>query len=392
MKFYSADYILPVTSPPVKDGIVAVNTDGKIEKIFSPKNFPQENTSQVEKYKGLIVPGFVNAHCHLELSHLYRRITGGEGLIPFIRKVISSRSDLDDETVESAMRRADAEMWGNGIVAVGDVSNRSVSKAVKLGSKIFYHTFVELLGFDPGNVDLVYKEGLKLKEEFEGLAVSLVPHAPYSACKELIRLINADCVACNSVLAIHNQETEEENKFYRYKTGDFLDFYRDLNIPIDFFKPQARNSLQSIMPLFAKELALMLVHNTYTSLKDIYFVRRFTQDITWCFCPGANLYIEQRLPKVNFFLFNDFNITLGTDSLASNTNLCILAELKLVHENFPNLNFTETVSWATLNGAKALKISDRFGSLDPGKTPGLNLIIHTDELNLTKKSRVVKLI
>ncbi len=392
MKFYSADYVLPVTSSPIKDGIIAVNEAGKILEIFSPQNLSPENSLQVEKHKGLIVPGFVNAHCHLELSHLYKKIDQGEGLIPFIRKIISSRSDFSEEVIREAMDRADREMWENGIVAVGDISNSSVSKQVKQNSQIYYHTFLELIGFNPEKANHVYEAGLKLKEAFGSLPASLVPHASYSVCKELLKLINANCVESECVLSIHNQESEEENKFYRYKTGGFLDFYQSINVPIGFFKPQARNSLQSIIPLLVKESKVMLVHNTYTSLKDIYFVRRFIKEITWCFCPGANLYIEQRLPKIDFFLFDDFNITLGTDSLASNTGLSIFNELKLLHENFTDINLEETISWATLNGAKALKISDRFGSLDPGKTPGLNLITNTKGLKLTKDSKVLKLV
>jgi cytosine/adenosine deaminase-related metal-dependent hydrolase len=136
----------------------------------------------------------------------------------------------------------------------------------------------------------------------------------------------------------------------------------------------------------------MLVHNTYTSLKDIYFILRSGRAVTWCFCPNANLYIENRLPKIEMFQYHDFNITLGTDSLASNKNLCILSELKTLHSNFSSLALTDTIKWATINGAKFLGIDDKFGSIEKGKKPGLNLITNVNGLKLTPESEVQKLV
>lgn len=136
----------------------------------------------------------------------------------------------------------------------------------------------------------------------------------------------------------------------------------------------------------------MLVHNTYTSLKDIYFILRSGRAVTWCFCPNANLYIENRLPKVEMFQFHDFNITIGTDSLASNKNLCILSELKTLHLNFPSLSLIETINWATINGALFLGIENTYGSIEKGKKPGLNLITDVNDLKISSNSKVKKLV
>src|SRR5690606_21239311 len=124
-----------------------------------------------------------------------------------------------------------------------------------------------------------------------------------------------------NIISIHNQESDEENRFYRYKEGDFISFYEKLNKDIAFFKPLARNSIQSIIPFLPKNEKILLVHNTYTSYKDIHFIERYGSDVTWCFCPNANLYIEDRLPKIDLFLQSEIPIVLGTDSLASNGGL-----------------------------------------------------------------------
>lgn len=390
VKYYSADYILPVSGAPIKNGIVAVSQDEVLEVYEG--NSDQLAGLPIQKFKGVIVPGFINSHCHLELSWLEGKLEKGGGLIPFIKDVIRYKRQADPEELREAMLRADKAMYDNGIVAVGDISNTIDSKEIKLNSHVYYHTFIELLGFEPERAKDTFRAGAELYDKFQPLKASVVPHAPYSVSKELFRFMSRFCWETGSLLSIHNQESEEENKLFRYKTGEFIDFYKDLNINIDFFKAQARNSLQSFIPLLPQQQKLLLVHNTYTSLKDIYFIRRSERDISFCFCPNANLYIENRLPKIDMFLFNDFNLTLGTDSLASNDSLSILSELQTLHAFFPDLSFTETIKWGTLNGARFLGIDETYGSIEKGKRPGLNLISNMEGLNLTPGSTVTKLI
>ena len=191
---------------------------------------------------------------------------------------------------------------------------------------------------------------------------------------------------------MHNQESEEENKLYRYKKGEFVDLYESLQLNIDFFKPQARNSIQTVIPLIEESTPILLVHNTYTTVKDISFVRRFGRDIAWCFCPKANLYIEGRIPKIDIFLDQPFSLTLGTDSLASNDRLCILSEMKAIHERYPSIPLQKLISWGTINGARFLGVDDMLGTLEPGKRPGLNLISHVKSLNFTPDSSVTPLV
>ncbi|MBC7744896.1 MAG: amidohydrolase family protein [Flavobacterium sp.] len=389
-KYYSASYILPVSSEPVKNGVVAINDQGEILKVYSQES-AESIKEPIEYHEGIIVPGFVNSHCHLELSHLHKKIQLGKGLLPFIKDVLKER-EASDLVIVNAMKKADKAMFENGIVAVGDVSNNSLSKKVKEESSLYYHTFVEMTGFQPDKAEENFKLGLEIKEEFYPLPTSITPHAPYSVSKDLFKYFRTYSEEKENIFSIHSQETEEENKLYRYKTGDFLEFYKSMGIELDFFKPQARNSVQSIIPLLPKNQKILLVHNIYTSLKDIYFVRRFGRDVTWCFCPNANLCIESRLPKLDMFIPHDFNMTLGTDSLASNDKLSILSELKVLGKHFPTIPLTTTIKWATLNGAKFLGIDHYYGSIERGKKPGLNLITETQGVKLSKLSKVQKLV
>ena len=390
IRHVSAEFIFPVNGEPLKNGIVSFNDSAEIIKVYTSES-GGDIPSPVEHHKGIIVPGFVNAHCHLELSHMAGKLAPRQGLISFLTKVIKQRS-ADESVILQAMSDADRTMHDNGIVAVGDISNNILSKNIKEVSALHYHTFVEFLGFDPHKAGLEYEKALELLRDFSPLPASLAPHAPYSVSKELLKLFQKNNEGHAELTTMHNQESDDENELYRYKTGKFLDFYKSLNLNVDFFKPQARNSIQSVIPLFSSKQRILLVHNTYTSLKDIYFANRFNRDIHWCFCPNANLFIEGRLPKIEMFKFHDFNITVGTDSLASNEKLCILSELKVIKEHFPSLSFAETIRWATINGARFLGIDHKFGSIEQGKSPGLNLITNTVGMELTAGSEVRKLI
>lgn len=390
MKIFIADYVFPVFAAPIKNGVVTVDDDGKVISVANIPS-PDAKSSDVQHLKGIICPGFVNTHCHLELSHLKNKIPPRGGLIDFIKNIRSLR-DSEASVITEAAIKADQEMYDNGIVAVGDICNSNITIPIKKKSKLYYHSFVEAFGFQPGRAEEVFNNALALLNEFKPAPSSITPHSPYSVSKELFRLIKKFSETGRNLLSIHNQESDEENKFFRYRLGAFLDLYAHFGMDISFFKSQARNSVQSMIPLLTTKQEILLVHNTCTNLKDIYFIKRFDRKVNFCFCPAANLYIENKLPKVELFVDQGFNLALGTDSLASNAKLCILNEMRILQEKFPSLSTERLIQWATINGAKFLGIDDDRGTLEPGKTPGLNLITGLDDLNFTTDTKVRRLI
>jgi cytosine/adenosine deaminase-related metal-dependent hydrolase len=390
LRYLSADYIFPVSSEPVKDGIVVLNDSGEIIDLLDPM-LSSKIPAKVEYNRGILVPGFVNSHCHLELSHLHGKISKGTGLLSFIKSVISQRT-TDQEEILSAMILNDQLMFENGIVAVGDISNNLLSGSVKQSSRMYYHTFVELLGFDPEKAEMVFNKALKLKSDFAPLPASIVPHAPYSVSEKLFGLLREYSEIHENLSSIHNQESQAETDLFMNKSGEFLDFYGMMNLDLNFFKARYQSSIESILPLFSVRQKTLLVHNTYTSQEDIATIAASGMNINYCFCPNANLYIEGRLPDIEMFLNKNFKITIGTDSLASNDKLCILSELKVIKEYFPELPFSQTIRWATLYGAQFLGIDKSFGSIEKGKTPGLNLIENVEGSELTSNSTIRKLI
>src|SRR5690606_9511879 len=148
------------------------------------------------------------------------------------------------------------------------------------------------LGFEPHLAAGKMADAHTVAGHFDASASSITAHAPYSVSKELFELIDEEARRNKMPLSIHNQESEAENQLFRSKEGQFLDFYGGLGRDITDFKAQTRNSLHTFIPYLSVDTPLLLVHNTYTAAKDIFFVEQQGRKITWCFCPNANLYIE----------------------------------------------------------------------------------------------------
>ncbi len=386
LTYFSADWVFPVSTSPLKNGIVSVNEAGEIQEILT-ETAAQQRQIKVDKLKGTIVPGFINTHCHLELSHMFGKVPEHRGLVEFVRTVIKSRS-ADVGEIRSAMLIADQKMFDQGIVAVGDISNQLISKEVKLQSKIHYHTFVEALSFNPELATATMDFANEIKNQFAPLPATVVPHAPYSVSPALFALINAAAEKDHAFISVHNQETADENEFFENKSGGFLRLYQFLGLDLAFFKPSGKTSLQTWLPAIKKQKTL-LVHNTVSNRADIDFAKDNHTDLYWCLCPQANLYIENTLPDVDLFISERLKITLGTDSLASNHQLNILAEMKTL-QVLKKVEFEKLLQWATLNGADFLGLSHRFGSIEVGKSPGLNLIQLSEGFEI-ESDQVIKL-
>jgi cytosine/adenosine deaminase-related metal-dependent hydrolase len=363
-----------------KNAILYVSDNGKILDLLLTEGELSEE-SRLEFYNGILCPGFVNAHCHLELSGLKGKIKPKSKLPEFISQIMSVNNKFD----ERAMELADAEMQRNGIVAVGDISNTDFSFKLKAGSRIKYHTFIEVSGPDRNKADKVLDRALELKKQADinNLRNNIVPHAPYSVSDKLLEIVKDDAYKTNSIISIHNQETETENEMFKNGSGDLLEALKLINPFYENFKPTYFNSLASTLVHLPKCNKVMLVHNTYTSSKDIKWTNDYTKYSYWCICPNSNLFIEDKLPDLNLFM--NQKVCIGTDSYASNTGLSVLDEIKTIQNYFEEIPLSDLLKWATYNGAEALDLHFEFGSFEKGKTPGVVLLEDVDLQNMKLK-------
>jgi cytosine/adenosine deaminase-related metal-dependent hydrolase len=387
----SADFIFPISSAPVNNGIIILEDNGIIVDIIDP-SATDHSINDVEFHEGFICPGFVNTHCHLELSYLKDKIREHSGLDQFIIQLENIRKGINEKDKEEAIYSAEQEMINNGIVAVGDICNHNSTFSAKNKNNIFYHSFIESFASDPLKADKVFDKAIALYNEINrneyNSSASITPHALYSLSKDLFIKIKEFDEQTGNIISIHHQESEEENKFFLSKDGNINDMHFRFGVEKSDFSNSGKRPLAAVAGYIPKELPLQLVHNTVTTDVDIDFAEQYFKNIYWCFCPNANLYIESKLPDFALFYNRKCKITIGTDSLASNKSLSILEELKTIHANVPFVPLHELLKCATFNGAEFLQAENKFGSLEKGKSPGILLLenVNKERLQIKKET------
>jgi cytosine/adenosine deaminase-related metal-dependent hydrolase len=355
MRRISAQYVFTSAGNPLKRGVVTAGDDGTVISVEDTGGDLTESAG-TEFYNGIIIPGLVNCHSHLELSHMHDAITAGGGLRSFISSV-RDRREAQGEIVTAAAERADREMHDGGVVACGDISNDTVSFDIKKKSPVRYLTFIEAFGSDPLLAGARMSRALVVAADARksGLPGDVTPHAVYSVSGDLFTLIR-EHITSESVISLHFLESDDE-------------------------RVMASDHVEKALELSCLVSRLILVHNTVIRPDEVEILAR-EGNIWFCLCPSSNMHISGMMPPVSLLREVTDRIVAGTDSLASNDRLDMLTELMMLHDAAPLIPLHEIIRWGTINGARALKMSDTLGSIEPGKKPGLLLVEPADLVNL----------
>ena len=356
--------------------VLITDEQGKVEAIVPVS----EAGEGIQEITGILCPGLINAHCHLELSHLKNVIPPHTGLIDFLCSVVTKRG-FARELIDAEIIRAEKEMADNGIVAVGDIGNTADTASVKSKSRIRWQNFVEVLSFTDEKANDNFAHYRRVAEEMKAALkdsplehkTSLVPHAPYSISPATFRMINE--ATAGQVISIHNQEHPAEDELYKTGGGEYLRFFKIFGMEQSPFPVTGKSSIHSVLPYFTNGQTIFLIHNTFMPEEDIVWANEYAATnglkLVYCLCINANLYIENRIPPADVLLKHDCHIVLGTDSYSSNWQLSIASELHSIRQHFPNIPDTTLLQWATRNGAAALGWSEQLGMFTPGIRPGL---------------------
>lgn len=337
-----------------KNHVVTMDASGTVTDIARSANI--DSLRDVEYYNGVLMPSMVNAHCHLELSYLGGVLEPGGGFVSFGRQIGAKRGGFDRKAVEAAARFRDARMWSEGIGAVADICNDTVTLDIKKRSHIHYHSFAELYGFSAGARPAA-------KRVAEGLGCDLTPHSTYSVGEDDFRYASR-----GELLSIHFMESAGERELFS-RRGEFWEWYEDKGYKPDFFG--YASPCQRIIDNIPAHRRVMLIHNTFVDKDELAaLAAHFGENLTLVLCPRSNLYISGSLPPVEMLRESGIRLALGTDSMASNSSLSLVEEMKAL-EGVP---IGELIGWATLGGAEALGIADHTGTLDVGKKCGLVLL------------------
>jgi cytosine/adenosine deaminase-related metal-dependent hydrolase len=383
----TAELIHTTIGDPLEDHVVITDEDGTVLSIDS---ITDHDPASVRKLNGWLIPGFVNSHCHLELSHMKGLVDTGLGLTAFIEDVVKMRG-AQEEVIREAISAAENEMINSGIVAVGDISNATDSFLQKQQNNLRYHTFIEY--FDLLQPDWLKKEYEKYENIFqalelpEGHAKSRVPHATYSVSEALMDLLRRSNKGHR--VSINMQEFPGEDIFIRSKQGALLNFYDSFELSTDAFQAKQKSSLLYAIDQLDRSTPTIFVHNTMMTSADLYAALDNMSDPYFCFCPNANLYIENRLPDYGMFFNAEVTCCLGTDSLTSNWQLSILEEMRTIKKYASYVPTHELIRWATINGARALGFEDELGSIELGKRPGLLCLKNPHEMRLWEVERII---
>lgn len=344
--------------------------------------------------EGILCPGFVNAHCHLELSALRGLVPEHTGMAGFAGQVVGKRKHISPEENEMAIKKALQEIWESGTQALGDICNEATTAPFKKDfPALFCYNFVEIFGMRENMADAIWEKGLSLLPFFEGenQETNLTLHAPYSlslALREKAKTYFSQ--AKNKVVSIHLLESKAEREIFETKTGDFATFYQ--KIGIDFQGFPNKSPIKYVLSPFESTQPLLLVHNTEMSEIELDFILSHFSNAFFCLCPRSNRFIHNTFPDISLFLKYKHRICLGTDSLASNHSLEMLAEIYAIQQRFPAVDLHTLLTWLISNGAAALLQSHDLGYFEIGKNAGIVHIQGIKDSYLTENSRAVRIV
>ncbi len=388
----TASYVYTLDAEPIRNGYVEYDdVDGTVIAIG-------QCPSDEDVSEGALVPGFVNGHCHVELSHLHGKFVKGTGMAGFIDQINALRDWAGRERKQELVKEWMDKMWEDGVSAMADISNDDSSFDVKVSHKMYTRTFLEVFGSEPEMCDGVMKDVAELQKvaDAAGIDAAPTPHSCYTMSPQLLSA-SAAAGLDRGFISYHSQESQEEEDLLLTGTGAM-------------YENRIRNGMstppvtgESSLKYFLKRLEavheapydenILLVHNVCLKQDDVDAALKVMKNVYWVVCPLSNIFIHNALPPIPLMRANGLDIMLGTDSLSSNDNLDMVAEMICLHANFPEVPMEEILTWASKNGARFLKKDHLLGSLKPGMRPGIVRISAIDSDGfVTSESRSERII
>lgn len=392
VKRISASYVYTLDAEPIRNGYVEYDEeDGTVISVGECRDDEQV-------MEGALVPGFVNAHCHVELSHLHKKFRKGTGMAGFIDQINALRDWAGHDVKAQLVKHWMDRMWETGVSAMADISNDNSSFDVKKSHPMYTRTFLEVFGSEPEMCEGVMKDVTELKRiaDEAGIDAAPTPHSCYTMSPQLLSA-SASAALDSGYLSYHSQESQEEEDLLISGTGAMYENRKASGMSTP--PVTGESSLKYFLDRLAAvrkapyDQNILLVHNVCLSQSDIDAVRETMNNAFFAICPLSNIFIHNALPPVPLMRKNGLSIAIGTDSLSSNDDLDIVKEMICIHENFPEVQMNELLEWACLNGARFLGKQSLLGTITPGKRPGIVLVSGLDENgNLTADSRSKRIV
>jgi cytosine/adenosine deaminase-related metal-dependent hydrolase len=361
----TARWVFPASSPPFEDGTVTVRGD-RIEAV-EPRGV---RSADEDLGNVALIPGLVNAHTHLDLS-------GARGLIPptdpdhftdWLKGVIAYRRTRSEEQTLADIEAGLAECLKFGTTLIGDIASEGKSWDALRAANTRAICFYELIGLSEERANAAMLRAREFVERVDqphavgvqSTRLAFSPHAPYSVHTSLFADTGRLCREAKRPLAVHLAESfAEQNLVYR-RRGPFVPFLKELGA---FDRDGLAVGFDRVMELCDFQQSKLFVHCNYLAS-----FARFPPNSTIVYCPRTHAAFGHPPHPFRDFLARGVRMCLGTDSLASNPDLDILAEARFVHAKYPDFPVEQLLKMVTLSGAEALGWADECGSLEAGKS------------------------
>ncbi len=367
MYILRSKYLLKDPDNVVDNGAVLIDDFGKIRFAGESKdidNFGSYRT--IDLGNCAIVPGFVNTHTHLELTHLHKCIKKNDSFTNWIRQLVDKKKEWSESEYALSVRDGIKRSLESGTTTVVDITRNGIALSELLTSKIRKLLFYEIINFNPETAENTIKNFRGLIAGINSndlLSIGIFPHAPYTVSNKLY----SDCKSISDkidiIIATHIAETEDEVEFLTRGTGHFVSLLNDFNMLGNWKHPGQRpiNYLKNIGFL---EKGCILIHCNYLSNDEIGLIEKTKSNVV--FCPRSHEYFSHKGHPFSSLKDRNINIALGTDSLASNDTLSILDEMKFIRDHYSDMKSRDIFYMGTIAGTVALKMDDRIGKLYPG--------------------------
>jgi aminodeoxyfutalosine deaminase len=358
----------------IKKPLIRLDDSGKI--IDVGRFYPHKTEpAQTEYYNGILTPGFINAHLHLELSVSNSVFTDRSGMADFVQHVRNCRKQLaqpEDTDIKIQLRK----IRNTGTVALVDVTNTGLISEILNDSALKTIIFFEYYLPNPGKLQQQKKAFCDIIRKYPDCPIFPALHSPYIITDSNVNVLNKIFSKPVKITSVHFMESRGEEKLYE-NSGRLYDLYRKLD---DQYMPfvNRKSLIRDVFESFSGAEKILFVHNTFISSEDIesieYLTHETNKKIGFVLCPRSNYNISGVEPPYEELRKSGFPVMLGTDSLLSVSSLSIFDELRFVHHRRPDIPPEELLKWITLNPARFFAMEDTMGSLEPGKKPGINLI------------------
>lgn len=379
---YSASWLINPDAPPVAGGALLVH-DGIVTETGTLGDLRSKHSAPVIDYPGsALIPGFVNAHSHLELTHFpswrFRSTVdyNPRRFTDWIIQLIKITRGLTPEEYPPSIREGVRMCLESGTTATGEVVTNPEMAGVYYGSPLAGRLYFELLGQDPGHFKgkLAAAAAAAHQDEARSLLTGLAPHAPYTIAPELMTSIRDASASPPLPLSIHVSESRSEAEFLFDGSGELSSsFYPFVGWERFLGRPPRCSSTELLDRHGLLTPTTLAVHCVHVSVADARIIKSRGAHIA--LCPRSNDLLDVGRAPVSLFKKLGIPLSLGTDSLASNNSLSLWDELRFALETFPDdLSEPELFRMVTAGGAAALGISSACGSLEAGKRADFQVI------------------